>query len=332
MGAGFELRQRLMAARQFVVAIAAIRSGMAGGALHAVERGVLAMQVVLPPRSMVGGQHYLVAVIALRRARRRCRHVLVAHEALGIGSNRFLRMVRAEGFGVEIRLDALGVAERHGRIGHHVVGMAGFAIRHAELGLDGFGRIVALHAIDHLRQRNVLNAGAAGDGVVAGGAVQVELILHLEVRRVVERNIDVLALDFVGAGKLARFREAGILDFFGRMTTAATVCIKLGIERGRHAGFGMAGSALRMAWKSRKDALRIELVAERAIGAEAGFRVDTGLGVDVFRMSELKQDGAAAFIAREGQQIGAWRFLKIGLLIMPPALLGATLLLALTSN
>jgi arsenical pump membrane protein len=37
-------------------------------------------------------------------------------------------------------------------------------------------------------------------------------------------------------------------------------------------------------------------------------------------------------LRREGQQIGAWRFLKIGLLIMPPALLGATLLLALTSN
>jgi arsenical pump membrane protein len=37
-------------------------------------------------------------------------------------------------------------------------------------------------------------------------------------------------------------------------------------------------------------------------------------------------------LRREGVQIGGWRFLKIGLLIMPPALLGATLLLALTSN
>jgi arsenical pump membrane protein len=37
-------------------------------------------------------------------------------------------------------------------------------------------------------------------------------------------------------------------------------------------------------------------------------------------------------LRREGQHIGAWRFLKIGLLVMPPALLGATLLMALTSN
>jgi len=37
-------------------------------------------------------------------------------------------------------------------------------------------------------------------------------------------------------------------------------------------------------------------------------------------------------LRREGVQIGGWRFLKIGLLVMPPALLGATLLMALTSN
>ncbi|MGA2599859.1 MAG: arsenic transporter [Bryobacteraceae bacterium] len=37
-------------------------------------------------------------------------------------------------------------------------------------------------------------------------------------------------------------------------------------------------------------------------------------------------------LRREGVQIGGWRFLKIGLLVLPPALLGATLLMALTSN
>jgi predicted RecA/RadA family phage recombinase len=110
----------------------------------------------------------------------------------------------------------------------------------------------------------------------------------------VKRDVDVLALNLVRAGELAGFREAGVFDLFRRMATAAGVGAELGIQLRRYAGLGMAGGALRMTWERRKDALRVELVAESTIGSEAGFGVDTRFGVDVFRVSELKQDGAAA--------------------------------------
>ena len=61
MGARLEQRQRLVAARQFVVAIAAVGGRVAGGALGPVQRGVLAVQIVFPARRMVRRPHHLMA-------------------------------------------------------------------------------------------------------------------------------------------------------------------------------------------------------------------------------------------------------------------------------
>ena len=59
--AGLEQWQRLMAARQFIVASAAIIGGVAGGASSAIERRELAVDVVLPARGVRRGLHHLMA-------------------------------------------------------------------------------------------------------------------------------------------------------------------------------------------------------------------------------------------------------------------------------
>ena len=65
VGAGLEQGQRLVAARQFVVAAAAIIGGVAGGAISAIERCELTVDVVLPTRGVGRGLHHLMASGAL---------------------------------------------------------------------------------------------------------------------------------------------------------------------------------------------------------------------------------------------------------------------------
>ena len=74
-----------------------------------------------------------------------------------------------------------------------------------------------------------------------------------------------------------------------------------------HAWLGMTGGALRVPRERGEDALLVELVAERAVGAEAGGRINARLLIDVHVVRELKQDGARRFVARERLQIAQRR-------------------------
>ena len=98
------------------------------------------------------------------------------------------------------------------------------------------------------------------------------------------------------------FGETGIFNFFRRMASAAVGRGGLRAKGGLHAGRGMTGGALGMPRKGCKNAARIELVAEGAVGAETGPRVHPTLRVYVFRVRELEQDGARFLKARIGQQ------------------------------
>ena len=71
--------------------------------------------------------------------------------------------------------------------------------------------------------------------------------------------------------------------------------------------------------KGGENAVRIELVAEGAVGAETGPRVEPALRVDVFGVRELEQDRARFLIARIGQESvesgtwHCWQILTLGL-------------------
>jgi hypothetical protein len=64
----------------------------------------------------------------------------------------------------------------------------------------------------------------------------------------------------------------------------------------------MARGALGVAREGSKNSLRIELMAERAVCPEAGFRVDPPLGVNVAGVRKLEENRALLFVTREGEQ------------------------------
>src|SRR5665213_323909 len=66
MRAGFPQRQRVVAARQFVMTIAAVGGSVACGAGRPVKARILAVEIVFPAGSMVRRQHHRVAGIALK--------------------------------------------------------------------------------------------------------------------------------------------------------------------------------------------------------------------------------------------------------------------------
>jgi hypothetical protein len=157
--AGFEQWQGLVAARQFVVAAAAIIGGVAGGASGAIERRELAVDIVLPTRGVRCGLHHLMAGDALVFRRQRWRHVLVAGEALRVRRGSALIVVDPETLYVRRRLYGRHVAGWSDTLG--IIQMAGSAIGHAEPRRDFLRGIVTRYAVQHGWQGEVRETGAA---------------------------------------------------------------------------------------------------------------------------------------------------------------------------
>ena len=220
----------------------------------------------------------------------------MAYEALRVRRGRLLRVMDAEALVMECRLDVSGVAGRSIQTSSRI-GVAGAAVRHPEFGGDAFGGIVTLHAVEHPGQGKIRETGAPGNRIVTGGAIDAELLLYLEMRDVRELHIDVFSGHRDLSDHAALLGEAGILDFLGRMATAASDRIERRGQGRLHARLGVTLGALGMPWELRKGALLVELVTEGAIGAEAGCRVNAGLLIHVHRVRELKQDGARRFVA-----------------------------------
>lgn len=148
------------------------------------------MCVVSPAGSVRNRHHHLVARLALRNSGCLRLDISVTYKTFRTRRCGFGRVVLAETLGVEVRLDVAGMA--HGGRTRLVIDMASLAVRHAKFGWNGFRRLVASHAIDHLGQRQANQAVAGGDAVVTGGADKFVLIANSEVRRVREFQIYVL--------------------------------------------------------------------------------------------------------------------------------------------
>src|SRR5579863_6997717 len=101
-------------------------------------------------------------------------HVLVAYKAGSVRIRSSILVVDAETFGMAGRLYIASVAHRRKHSGDGF-GVANLAVRHPELGRNTLGRIVAGDAIHHFWQSQIGEAGAPGNGVVTGSAVEVEL-------------------------------------------------------------------------------------------------------------------------------------------------------------
>ena len=143
-----------VATRQFVVATAAVVGDMARCTRGSIQCRKLSVNVVLPARSMRGRTHDSVAGCALILGLHRWGHVLVAYEAFRIGSGGLLFMMNTETFGVEVGLHVSRMAARfvQARGG---IRMAGAAVRHPELGRDGFRGVMTLDAVQHSRQGKI---------------------------------------------------------------------------------------------------------------------------------------------------------------------------------
>src|SRR5713226_2814488 len=84
VGAGLEQRQRLMAARQLVMAADTIIGSVAGGACSAIEGREFAVDIVQPTGGMRRGLHHLMTWDALIFRRERWGHVLMTSETLRV--------------------------------------------------------------------------------------------------------------------------------------------------------------------------------------------------------------------------------------------------------
>src|SRR6266567_3255205 len=71
-----------------------------------------------------------------------------------------------------------------------------------------------------------------------------------------------------------------------------------------HPVLAVASGALGVAGESREDSVGLELVTERAIGAEAGLRIIPAPRINVPGMRKVDQDRALFLVARESQQVG----------------------------
>ena len=209
-----------VAAWQFVVAPTAEVGYVAGGAALAVDSGVLAVNVISPPGSVRGGEHYLVTRVALLGRGRLRRHVGMANEAFCARCRRFRGVMLAEAFGMKVRLHVARMTY-WGRA-RSIVDVADLAVRHAEFDRHRLRGLVTSHAVDHLRQRHAGQALTAGDPVVTGSALQLVLVSDFEMRGVGELQIDVLPCNYVRGNHAPLFGVSRILDFF-RSVTAATV-------------------------------------------------------------------------------------------------------------
>lgn len=295
--------QWLMTAGQLIVAAATVIGCVAGRAGCAVDRGELTVKIVFPARRVGSRPHNLVAGGALSLAGRGRGNVLMAHVALSVGGGSLLAVPYPESGGVEGGLHVPHVTDRHIQTGGRIR-MAGGAVGHPELGRDDLRSVVAFHTVQHAGKSKIRQTGASGNSVVAGSAVDMELIPLFKMRDVGEPDVHILSRYGDGSNHTAGFSETGILDFLRRVTAAAAVGIERSIQLRLHSRFGMASGALDVSGKLGENSLLIELVTERAIGAEAGDWVDASLLIDVHGVGELKQDGARGFITRKREQIG----------------------------
>ena len=190
----FEDRQRHVAPGQLIMAATAIVRGVACRASRAIQCRILAVNVVFPERGVRSGLHHLMAGDALTLGLQRWLEILVAHEALGVRRGGFLAVMHAEALGMESRLDVPDMAGRSIQAAHRI-GVAGTAVRHPEFGGHALGGIVTFDAVEHAGQGKIRETGAPGNRIVAGSAIDAELLLHLEVRDVGKLHIDVLSGD-----------------------------------------------------------------------------------------------------------------------------------------
>ena len=138
------------------------------------------------------------------------------------------------------------------------------------------------------------------NGVVTGGAVDIEFLFCREMGDMGKFDVNVSTRNRCLGYQAAILSKAGVFDFLGRVTAGTTFRVKRGRQLGSDAGLGMAGGALGVSGKLRKNALLIELMAESAIAAEAGHRVFPALLIHVPVMGKLEQEGPLSPVAREG--------------------------------
>jgi len=204
----------------------------------------------------------------------------VAYEALRVRRGRLLRVMDAEALVMECRLDVSGVAGRSIQTSSRI-GVAGAAVRHPEFSGDAFGGIVTFHAIQHPRQRKIRETGAPRNRIVTGSAFDAELLLDLEMRDVGELHVDVLSGYSDRSDHAAGFRESGILDFLGRMATAASGRIERRGQGGLYARLGVTSGALGVPGERAKNTLLVELVTESTVRAKPRGWIDARLRIDV---------------------------------------------------
>ena len=209
-------------------------------------------------------------------------------------------MVGPEILGMEIGLHEAGMAR--GRRTPTFLHVASLAVSHPEIGGNGLVVIVALHAIHHFGKSQVSQARARGHGVVARGAIQVELLPGPEVSDMAEFQVDSHAGHDVRRDQAAVFCKSRVLDFLGRVASAAIGGRRIDAERWLHTGLRVAHGALGVSGKSRKYSLCVKLMAEGAVRPKAGFGIDPALGIHVAGVGKLEQNRALFLVARKWEQ------------------------------
>ena len=201
---------------------AAIIHCVTGRAGSAVYSCILAMNVVLPTRGVRSRHHHFVARTALVLGLPRRRYILVAHVALGVRVRSLFGVMDSKALVMERGLHVSNMTGRSIKTGS-CVGMARGAVGHPKLRRDNLGRIVTFHTVQHPGQREIRETGAPGDRVMAGGAIDLKLLLLLEVRKVCELDVDILARNRDLGDHAAVFGKTGILNFFRRVAAAAPI-------------------------------------------------------------------------------------------------------------
>jgi len=203
----------------------------------------------------------------------------MANETFGAGCGCFRLVVCAEAFRMELRFDKSRVAG--GSVPRSLLDVTSLAITHPEVGRDYLAVVVTIDAIHHLGESQVRQAGAVGNGVVTGGAVQVVLFFVPEVSDVAELQIYVHARNHVWRNQPPVFGKAGVLDLLGGVTSPAIGGGGIGAQVRRHSGLRVARRTLRVAGERGKDALGVELVAEGTVRAKPRLGIDAALRVHV---------------------------------------------------
>ena len=205
----------------------------------------------------------------------------MADEALGVRGRCLLLMMHAERVGVEIRFHVKSVALWDVSDESHRIRVTGGTVGHPDRRGNRPGRIVALHAIQHLRQSQIRKTLAVGNRVMASGAVEIVLRPDLKVRGVGKNDIFIFsARDFLRLETPA-FGKAGILDFLRIVAIPATSSRHRRDQLWSKPRLRMADGAFLMAGERPESPGCFELVAGRAIRAKSSLGVEAGLWIHV---------------------------------------------------